>query len=156
MAILLTALQNIDDYGDANATNLKQSVDDACQKKMTLTEETFKNSLVAMTAAGAYVNMGMCSGVSVQIQNDGRPWLIQIHWVSHRKELCIKDVFKTISTFQDLIDLMTSILYLMKRSGKFQQHFRDKTTVNFQYIYHIAFWLLENSTTLRAPNKCQI
>ena len=26
----------------------------------------------------------------------------------------------------------------------------------FQYIYHIAFWLLENSTTLRTPNKCQI
>ena len=33
---------------------------------------------------------------------------------------------------------------------------RDKTTINFQYIYHIAFWLLENSTTLQAPNKCQI
>ena len=22
-----------------------------------------------------------------------------------------------------------------------------ETTINFQYIYHIAFWLLENSTT---------
>ena len=32
----------------------------------------------------------------------------------------------------------------------------DKTTINFQYIYHIAFWLLENSTNLWAPNKCQI
>ena len=31
--------------------------------------------------------------------------------------------------------------------------FRDKTTINFQYIYHISFWLLENSTTLLAPNK---
>ena len=70
----MAALQNIDDYGDANATNLKQSVDDACQKKMTLTDETFKNSLVAMTADGVYVNMGMCSGVLVQIQNDGRPY----------------------------------------------------------------------------------
>ena len=30
---------------------------------------------------------------------------------------------------------------------------RDKTTINFQYIYHIVFWLLENSTTLQAPNK---
>ena len=30
---------------------------------------------------------------------------------------------------------------------------RDKTTINFQYIYHIAFWLLENSTTLQAQNK---
>ena len=30
---------------------------------------------------------------------------------------------------------------------------RDKTTINFQYIYYIAFWLLENSTTLQAPNK---
>ena len=29
----------------------------------------------------------------------------------------------------------------------------DTTTINFQYIYHIAFWLLENSTTLQAPNK---
>ena len=33
---------------------------------------------------------------------------------------------------------------------------RDKTTINFQYTYHIAFWLQEHSTTLRAPNKCQI
>ena len=31
--------------------------------------------------------------------------------------------------------------------------FGDKTTINFQYIYHIAFWRLENSTTLLAPNK---
>ena len=31
--------------------------------------------------------------------------------------------------------------------------FRDKTTINFQYIYHIAFWLLEKSTTLLASNK---
>ena len=30
---------------------------------------------------------------------------------------------------------------------------RDKTTINFKYIYHIALWLLENSTTLQAPNK---
>ena len=68
----MAALQNIDDYGDGNATNLKQSVDDACQK-MTLTDETFKNSLVAMTADGASVNMRMYSGVLVQNQNDGRP-----------------------------------------------------------------------------------
>ena len=32
------------------------------------------------------------------------------------------------------------------------EDFRDKTTINFQYIYHIEFWLLENSTTLRALN----
>ena len=31
--------------------------------------------------------------------------------------------------------------------------FWDKTTTNFQYIYHIAFWLLENSTTLLVPFK---
>ena len=30
---------------------------------------------------------------------------------------------------------------------------RDKTTINYQYIYHIEFWLLDNSTTLLAPNK---
>ena len=37
-----------------------------------------------------------------------------------------------------------------------RKHCWDKTTINFQYIYHIAFWLLENSTTLRTPDKCQI
>ena len=30
---------------------------------------------------------------------------------------------------------------------------RDKTTINFQFIYHIAFWLLDNSTTLRGPKQ---
>ena len=50
---------------------------------------------------------------------------MKINCVSHRIELCIKDVFKTISTFQDLIYLMTSIFYLMKRSGKFQRHFNS-------------------------------
>ena len=32
----------------------------------------------------------------------------------------------------------------------------DKTTTNFQYIYYIAFWLLENFTTMLAPNERQI
>ena len=34
--------------------------------------------------------------------------------------------------------------------------YRDKTTIYFRFIYHIAFWFLENSTTLLAPNECQI
>ena len=33
--------------------------------------------------------------------------------------------------------------------------YRYKTTINFQYIYHIAFWLLENFTTLRAPTNAR-
>ena len=32
-------------------------------------------------------------------------------------------------------------------------YLRDKTTINFQYIYHIAFWPLENYTNLQAANK---
>ena len=36
------------------------------------------------------------------------------------------------------------------------KYFRDKTTINIQYNYHTAFWLLENSTILLAPNKWQI
>ena len=34
----------------------------------------------------------------------------------------------------------------------FNTALRDNTTIKIQYIYHIAFWLLENSTTLLAPN----
>ena len=34
--------------------------------------------------------------------------------------------------------------------------YRDKTKIYFQYIYHIAFWILENPTTLLALNKWQI
>ena len=40
--------------------------------------------------------------------------------------------------------------------AQYMQVSRDKTTIYFQYIYHIAFWLLENSTPLQAPNKWQI
>ena len=53
-----------------------------------------------------------------------------------------------------------TLKYLIKAPscGELQRHtvsesYRDKTTINFQYIYHIAFWLLENSTILLAPNE---
>ena len=43
---------------------------------------------------------------------------------------------------------------LVDRQGAFtRQVLSDKTTINFQYIYHVAFWLLENSTTLQVTNK---
>ena len=68
-----------------------------------------------------------------------------------------------ISLTYDLIALLVWRKYfpvLERKLGKWVMRkacrVRGKTTINFQYIYHIAFWLLENSTNLRAPNKCQI
>ena len=50
---------------------------------------------------------------------------------------------------------MVKLLMKWKDYGEkfITQSYRDKTTIDFLYIYQIAFWLLENSTTLLAPNE---
>ena len=60
-------------------------------------------------------------------------------------------------TFSYVYDFV--VRFLVKRGPASAQDahllicFGDKTTIKFQYIHHIAFWLLENSTTLLALNK---
>jgi len=119
------ALQNIDTYGDATANNLKKSIDDVFLKKVPIPAEHYKNGLISATADGASVNLGVYSGLLTQMRNDGREWLLSIHCISHRVELAIKDALGKVTEFVNVKELMTTLYYVMKNSGKFQRHMKQ-------------------------------
>ena len=90
------ALQDIDAFGDANAENVKASIDDVFQnpEKIHISAESFQKHLVGVTADGAAVNTGIYNGVLTRLRNDNRPWLVTIHCVSHRVELALNQSTK--------------------------------------------------------------
>ena len=131
----MAALQNIDDYGDATANNLKRSIDNTFRELVKVPDIIYNKLLVAATSDGASVNTGSYNGLLVQMQNDDRPWLIKIACISHRVELAIKDSLLKQKAFTDARDLMVTLYYLMKRSGKFQRHLKETAAAYDVQIY---------------------
>jgi len=50
--------------------------------------------LTATAADGASVNFGKKTGVLTQLQEQLAQWMIRLHCIAHRLELCLKDAFK--------------------------------------------------------------
>ena len=59
------ALQDIDDFGDANA-----EIDDCFTKKLCISKEQYTKDLVSATSDGASVNTGVYNGLLTQLRND--------------------------------------------------------------------------------------
>ncbi|XP_064597900.1 zinc finger protein 862-like [Liolophura sinensis] len=114
-------LENISDYGDATAHNVKCSLDNAFQNKLKVPDGHYKNMLICATADGASVNTGTYNGVLTQLKEE-RPWLVTMHCVSHRVELAIKDSICKQPQFEAVKDFMVDLFYYTKRSGKFVHH----------------------------------
>ncbi|KAJ8038164.1 hypothetical protein HOLleu_19166 [Holothuria leucospilota] len=121
----VAALEDIDEYGDANAENLHRSINNAFQNKLKIGMAQYTNALVSATADGASVNTGIYNGLLVRMRKAERPWLVMIHCVSHRLELAVKDTLMKEKTFEQVKDLMITIYYVMKNSGKFKRHFEE-------------------------------
>ncbi|XP_033632523.1 zinc finger protein 862-like [Asterias rubens] len=119
----VAALENVDSYGDATAGNLHKSIKHALTEKVKLPADKYTKALVSATADGASVNTGVYNGLLVRLQRDGRPWLVMIHCISHRLELAVKDALMNEAALVEVKELMVTIYYLMKRSGKFKRHF---------------------------------
>ena len=117
------ALQDMDAYGDANAENLKVAIDDVFATKVAISVQRYTKLQVSATADGAAVNTGIYNGLLTRMREDGRPWLMSIHCVSHRLELAIKDSLLKNTDFSQVKDTMVTIFYLMKQAGKFQRQF---------------------------------
>ena len=83
--------------------------------------------MISSTAEGASVNFGKYSGLLTQ-QKENCPWLITIHCVAHRAELALKDSLLKYKQFNEVDDLMTSVFYLQKRSGKLRRMFKNTAT----------------------------
>ena len=69
-----------------------------------------------------------------RLRNDNRPWLVTMHCVSHRVELALKNSLG--KQFDDIKDLMVTIYYTFKRSGKFKRHFSETATVLGVHSYN--------------------
>ena len=133
---LTLGLENMDEYGDAAADNLKKCQDNIFEnsEKISLPPEHYRERLVAATADGASVNMSKYNGVLTQMKTE-RPWLVTNHCVSHRLELAMKTALQ--SVFSDVKDFMVSIFYYCKRSGKFVRHL--KTTAEALGMQYYKF-----------------
>ena len=117
------ALVDMDAYGDANAANLKTAIDDVFVGKVAIPPERYTKPQVAATADGAAVNTGIYNGLLTKMKASGRPWLLTIHCLSHRLELAIKDSLLKHPEFVSVKDIMITIFYVMKQSGKFKRQF---------------------------------
>ena len=134
-AYFVASLQNVDDYGDASAINLKKCIDDTFKNVLKMSEERYTKLLVSATADGASVNTGQYNGLLVRLQNEERPWLVKIACISHRVELAIKDSLLKEKAINEVKDLMTTLYYLKKASGKFDRHFRTTASVLGVQVY---------------------
>lgn len=124
-AYFVAGLGNVDDYGDATASNLKMCIDDTFKNSLSIPEEKYTKLVVCATADGASVNTGIYNGLLTRLEKEDRPWLLKIACISHRLELAIKDSLMHEKSFKEAKDLMVTIYYLMKRSGKFQRQFKE-------------------------------
>ena len=89
-----------------------------------LPENTYKYCMISSTADGASVKFGKYSGLLTQ-QKENRPLLITIYCVAHRAELALKDSLVKYKEYKEVDDLMTSVFYLQKRSGKLKRVFKN-------------------------------
>ena len=124
-----SALQDWNEFGSTNADSLKLAVDTAFDENnglVKLPKNTYKYCMISSTADGASVNFGKYSGLLTQ-QKENHPWLIMIHCVAHRAELALKDSLLKYKEFK-VNDLMASVFYLHKRSGKLKRMFKETAT----------------------------
>ena len=125
-----SALQDCNEFGGTDTDSLKLAVDTAFDENnglVKLPKNTYKYRMISSTAGSASVNFGKYSGLLTH-QKENRPWLITIHCVAHRAELALKDSLLKYNKFKGVDDLMSSVFYLQKRSGKLKRIFKNTAT----------------------------
>ena len=114
-------------------------------EKIGLKKDDYTHHMVAATSDGASVNTGIYNGLLKQLRDDGRPWLLTVHCISHRLELSLKDSLLSFKHFKDVKDFMIVLFYLCKSSGKFKQQFKnlaktlDSTVYSFAKVHGTRF-----------------
>ena len=129
------SLADLDYYGDANAENFKECIDDAFLKGLKLDKEKYVNLMVSTTSDGASVNTGVYNGLLTRLTHDNHTWLLTIHCVSHRCELALKDSLMKQKDFSELKDFMISLYYLCKKSGKFKRVLKKMGDIHNVSVY---------------------
>nr|XP_054749696.1 zinc finger protein 862-like [Lytechinus pictus] len=127
-------LQDIDEYGNPSAANLKKSIDSAFKDTLKLEKERYINVMVGATSDGASVNTGLYNGLLTQFKKE-RTWLVTVHCVSHRVELALKDSLMKSKEFKDVQDFMIGIYYSMKKSGELKRQLKDFGKIHDVSVY---------------------
>ena len=99
--------------------------------KMQIADYTTK--LIGITSDGASVNTGCRNGLMVQLEREGRDWLIKLHCTNHRIELAMKDLIKE-TDYTDIDNFYITNFYILRNSGKIKSEIREAAKVlNIQH-----------------------
>ncbi|KAK1903842.1 Zinc finger protein 862 [Dissostichus eleginoides] len=103
-----------------DAQGILKAVAQKCEEN----QLNLSNCLTATAADGASVNFGKTTGVLTRLQHQSAPWMIKVHCIAHRLELCLKDAFKE-TYFIQIDDLLTRLYSLYRRSAKKWRQLKD-------------------------------
>ena len=109
---------------------MKLAVDTAFDENnglVKLPESTYKYRMILSIADGASVNFDKYSGLLTQ-EKENYPRLVTIQCVAHRVEMALKDSLLKYKEFKEVDDLMASVFYLHKLSGKLKRMFKNTAT----------------------------
>jgi hypothetical protein len=114
---LLLKCNRMRDYGGNDAAAIKKSFLAAFEAYGVKLLEDDGKKLISVCADGASVNMGSINGAFTTLKQQINHFLI-IHCSLHKLELAVQDAFKQSPEFSQIVEMMTSIYYLFKNSGK--------------------------------------
>ncbi|KAI4830086.1 hypothetical protein KUCAC02_001739 [Chaenocephalus aceratus] len=103
-----------------DAQGILKAVAQKCEEN----QLNLSNCLTATAADGASVHFGKTTGVLTRLQQQSAPWMIKVHCIAHRLELCLKDAFKE-TYFTQIDDLLTRLYSLYRRSAKKWRELKD-------------------------------
>ncbi|KAK1887628.1 E3 SUMO-protein ligase KIAA1586 [Dissostichus eleginoides] len=103
-----------------DAQGILKAVAQKCEEN----QLNLSNCLTATAADGASVNFGKTTGVLTRLQQQSASWMIKVHCIAHRLELCLKDAFKE-TYFTQIDDLLTRLYSLYRRSAKKWRQLKD-------------------------------
>ncbi|XP_034086343.1 uncharacterized protein LOC117555554 isoform X2 [Gymnodraco acuticeps] len=93
-----------------DAQGILKAVAQKCEEN----QLNLSNCLTATAADGASIHFGKTTGVLTRLQQQSAPWMIKVHCIPHRLELCLKDAFKEtyFTQVKNTLNMKNSIAYV--------------------------------------------
>ena len=118
----VAARLEMSDWGGTDAESLKKGTNSIFFEECKIPVTNYETKLVTLTTDNASVNTGRISSLMTRFAL-GREWLVQIHCISHRIELVIKDLLKE-TNFKEIDDFYQSNIIVLTNSGKIKSELR--------------------------------
>ena len=99
-----------------NATQIYEAIMDILKTNLSINENTLDEKLVGIVSDGASVMRGRLNGVITKLKGD-KHYIIDIHCLSHRMELGIRDGLKDIPLDEKCRSLLSALYVFYHRSA---------------------------------------